>query len=544
MVTVRDVLDRLGTPPPAEVCLDWTKQLESWSNASEQVSNATPSLSTLQTERSAILADWSSIEVDSKGILSSLAPPSAREVSKPVQVGQLMDQLRAWSQENPKPLNANAAAESRSGEPVRRRDRCPKDVRRPWLLRSPKLMSTCLLGISVVIFTYRQMNPEQAVSSRSEFAAVTNFNSLPNQVSSNGVSVSDESDTTREHSGGWIPSVEDALTLSTSSAESPRPESLPDDVPTVENLLALRTSETDLRPPIDSSNPPPTTAAVPAVDGLEQPASSDNSLAQDITQPLTASQSPAPMLDVLGELSQWSTAAEKQAAEKELVASPQALPSAVGPPLVLATSPAYQRTSLDVTIRARQPACKLRLTVSEGVVLTPVEAQTIQGSEWASWLLSDASVSRQQPQAPQGPAPTPPTQVMVQVQLSPQRQASLRWRIVAGANDFPGVLIPVDSQLLDVVRTRLNHQLQWTALERERLSAIVRTAGMPSETRNMVYAQRRQLDTQRELVTRWLQIVADAHLMHGWLDGQFEVHAAFMDTHLSPPVTLWQSGTP
>jgi hypothetical protein len=102
----------------------------------------------------------------------------------------------------------------------------------------------------------------------------------------------------------------------------------------------------------------------------------------------------------------------------------------------------------------------------------------------------------------------------------------------------------VDSPLLDMVRAKLSHQLQWAATERDRLSAIVRSPGLPSETRNVLYAQRRQLDTQRELATRWLQIVADAQLMHGWLDGQFEVHAAFMDTQSSPTVTLLQFGTP
>jgi hypothetical protein len=543
MVTVRDVLNRLGTPPPEDVCLDWTNQLVAWASANAQNFDGRTVASLPQAARSAILEDWDSIEVDCNGILHVLTPASSQGKTQPVHVGKLMAQLHDWSQANPASTNANTPQVGRSSEPMGRRVQRSNNMRGMEHLRRTLWAATSLVGCSIILYACWRLITEQVASPSPEVAVLANASTEPNQAGNDGTGRAKTRITTGTPTDDLMSSLDEAPQLSTLSTKPQLPEPQLEGLSSLENLLTLREAETDLHQ-IEPLNPQPTRSMVPPTNDMEQQTSSVTSQVLDSTQPLPSHQSPAPMIDVLSELSQWSAATAEQATEKQVVTSTQTAPNAVGPPLLLSTSPAYQLTSLDVPIRARQLACRLRLSVSAEVVLTPTEAQMIEGSQWASWTLSDPTTSRQPPQAAQRPSPTAQTQVMVQVQLSQQRQAALRWRIVAGANDFPGVLIPVDSPLLDVVRAKLSHQLQWIAAERERLSALVRTPGLPSETRNMLYAQRRQLDTQRELATRWLQIVADAQLMHGWLDGQLEVHAAFMDTQPSPAVTLLQFGTP
>jgi len=544
MVTVRDVLNRLGTPPPEDVCLDWTNQLVAWASANAQNFDGRTVASLPQAARSAILEDWDSIEVDCNGILHVLTPASSQGETQPVHVGKLMAQLRDWSQAMPASTNANTPKVDRSSEPVGRRVQRSKNMRGLELLRRPLMAASSLVGCSIILYACWRLVTAQVANFSPEVAVVANSSREPSQAGSDMLGTAKTRSTTGPPTtDDLMSSLDEASKLSILSLEPQLPEPPVEGLNSLENLLALRATETNL-PPVEPVNPQPPRPQVPAADGMEQRTSNVTSQVLDSTQPLTSHQSPAPMIDVLSELSQWSAATEEHATEKQLVTSTQTAPNAVGPPLMLSTSPAYQLTSLDIPIRARQLTCKLRLSVSAGVLLTPTEAQMIEGSQWASWSLSDPNTSRQPPQAAQRPSPTAHTRVMVQVQLAQQRQAALRWRIVAGANDFPGVLIPVDSPLLDMVRSKLSHQLQWTATERDRLSAMVRTPGLPSETRTILYAQRRQLDTQRELATRWLQIVADAQLIHGWLDGQLEVHAAFMDTQSSPAVTLLQCGTP
>lgn len=240
--------------------------------------------------------------------------------------------------------------------------------------------------------------------------------------------------------------------------------------------------------------------------------------------------------DVMSALATIAKQSEADQTESEIVerASERAGEAAetVQPSILIQTFPMVQvhRLPSEFQFRARKTGWDIRLEVSEGFVLRPVEAQRISGREVANWIIREEN------------AKDPATQILVQAQLVNNRGNSIRWRVMAGAPDVPPLVLPLGKTYLDGLQTslsQLNSQLQF---ELNRVRVFLRTEGIPSALRSTLTAQRKGYEEQLHLVERALTVAADANQMEGWLDGQLKVHARIVDTAVEDSPSLLQFG--
>lgn len=214
---------------------------------------------------------------------------------------------------------------------------------------------------------------------------------------------------------------------------------------------------------------------------------------------------------------------------------PQATTADPSPAMTLPLFPPTRLVTLADKLRLREPQWLVRLEVTPEFRVQPSDAQVLSARQSLMWSI--------QPTAPP-PAVTSPTRLIVQVDSVSPRQAALRWRLAAVAEDFPRLLFPMDSHLLEVLRRRLKEHLQWLEVQQQVHQQTVRNSSLPNEVRSMWSQQRQLVQEQLALAQRSVQIVSEAAQLLAGLDGQLDVHVSLSESGVDHSPPLLQLGSP
>ena len=213
-------------------------------------------------------------------------------------------------------------------------------------------------------------------------------------------------------------------------------------------------------------------------------------------------------------------------------AEPTNAGAAIAEPLMLGTSPMLQTHKLGSKIksRPRQPIWLMRLSVDDEFELTPKEPQDVSDRQITTWLLSDSD------------AKSPTVRLVIQVQAAPGRQAALRWRVFASAEDLPDLMLPLDKEILNPLQDRLRVYAQMTQREADRLKHLA--SGAERDLRAAMNKQRTDLESQSKLASRISTVVAEARLLDDLLRSQLTVHVRLLDGADSGAPAFLQFGDP
>ena len=541
MTTVRCLLDSLGTPP-AELCLDWAWQIEQLVDGCMDES-----------------LDWSQLQVNEVGELQRLSNTTHPNISAGhSRALELIEQLMAWSGQ---PHSADQLAERHSRQSLLSestlRGLPAADSGKVGKRTRGKIGTAVPLAAPQPVQQFAA-TPKPAASRRRghrrTFAGTVvglsaiglaawglgvfgeSTSDLPT-VSSNFESESPQAGSVRNQSppaaksvADTRPAVEQTLQTLTQpmAAETALPTGAPASPAAVIDQLASAgtkspTTHTPVTPmveveetqlPILPGRLPASSAAVAAVPTADE-----------------SSEIPIEEVDVLAEMERVTKSAATAEDVHELPADQSDEVSQ--PPLMLSTFPMLQlqQPPAQLAVRVRQPAWHLRLDAGDGFRVLPRESQVLEGRDLARWIISDEE------------AVEPATQFVVLAQLKPGRVPAIRWRIGATAQDLPPVFVPLDPKFLMALQQSLQHLTYRLHSGVEYLRAVGKSSGLPSELRSSLSAQRRHVESQLELGTRLLTVVAEAQQLDGWLDSQLEVHARLVDAAQVESTPLLQFGT-
>lgn len=235
----------------------------------------------------------------------------------------------------------------------------------------------------------------------------------------------------------------------------------------------------------------------------------------------------AESVDVMSALESIADNARSESGESEIEADEQQRLE----PIQLPTFPMLQvqKVPPKLRVRAREPSWRLQLQASEGFEIKPSKAQTITGREFARWTIQAEDAEDES------------AQIYVQAQMVGSRGTSLRWQIAVGARDLPQVFLPISQKYLDFAQKNL---AQFQIRLRGGIE-FLKVVGQDAQggARSAISAQRKSLENQLELATRVLEVVSEANQLEGWLDGQLEVNAEFVDVAQTNSPALLQFGS-
>ncbi len=540
MNTVQDMIDCLGIPP-AELCLDWAWQLQAYQDARASCPAQDPASSA-----SDAIA-WSRISINQSGQLQ-LGEASTTVENASYELAPLIDQLFQWAAlaaptqtagvilqdapprgtqlTNQERLRQQTLSLTRAAISSQPREKSPADGSLKTMVSAAtrptkRLQFHRAYAIAIVVLAVALLLLGYSLFPREETIATAERTTLQStrreRVEPAPLSLAAEQSVASE-----------VLSLSELSlAETPlSPAPLAD------------IEEFDFDSPLESMHNSSewTDAATELTNALPLGTNPvQDSAAQTESAPSTGNydlnRQPS---DLVADIAEMTKRAEIQTAESAVAGDYLPGEQPPEPALMIATTPALQLQRFDKSLRPRQPSWNVRITVSDGFAISPSGSQTITGREFVSWRLSDDANKNSDAK----------TLVLVQVQLAGNRDASLRWRVVAGAEDLAGVAIPLDRRLLDQIQGLLGTRMRMIQTEVERLRTLGSIAGLPSETRSALLHQRRLMEHQLKLAARLLEVVADANQFEGWLDGQIQVHAELLDIATNPPTSMITFGAP
>lgn len=534
MPTVKQVIEQLGTPP-ADICADWGLQLnefDGWREQAESAASEDLADQPLPEDLAQPHVAWSLVAIDSQGVLVPHDPTASSTTLSKRPLLELKAQLERWSQSHEDESNS-ISHQPQLIQVVRKRR---SSVASRYGAATALIFTAVLL--SLYWFSSDEL-PESQQQPNSVIAESEATLSTPTLAHKNATSSKNE----RSDVASPMMEVSHSLqTLRTASQVDASAELLLDQSSYLEKLQQVPLSGI----PSESGDVVATSMKANSSPSKEYAPNESPLPPTQIVQ-----SSDGAVIDVLSELSSMAKSAEGEPLE-QVVSSTANLKGGENEgangtsPLALTLSPAIQVQTFDKAIRPREPVWKLRLSVSEEFTVEPADVQVIESRDWASWVVREVKQPSTKPWFNRNDQANNqhPTQVTVQVQLVKHRQTSLRWRIVAGASDFPGLGIPLDQSWLERAQSGLRTQAQWLNEEKERTQMLSRVDGLPSATRSGLTARRRALETQHKLATRCLEIVADANQFPAWLDGQLNVHAQLTDSTHTPSPTLLQFGDP
>lgn len=542
MARLRELLDSQGEPPP-EICLDWIWQLRA-----------------LMASRIDAPLTWGQIEVLPSGelnIIGSSGDPDRKDSDdqSATTAQDLIDQLLVWSgtghAENsqapmqleqrttalaPIPIGGIKAQESLAQKSLVEHASSQSAKTPPKALPTQKAQKSkskvqyawtggvALVAASCLGFMFW---PKPSVGVREPNAS--NTERIGNEPENQPRNHSQEDVTTEDTLGelqlSQTPDTDFAPTLSRSTASEfsfPTTDLAAD----VSSGIALPSLGDDRTEVINSD------ATLQAVGEVAQDA--DMETTKELAEmglPATADMPSLESLvksgvDVMAEMDRVTQQAEKL--EQENGVPDAAESGAAQPALMLATSPMLQlqKPTSATAARVRKPEWRIRLVAGEGFQVFPPDAQVLAGREVVRWLIVDEN------------AKSPKTQIGVTAMLLNPRTPSIRWRIVAGADDLPQAFVPMGKDYLDAMQRSLGQAGQQLNVQIEQLKAMGKATGIPSAVRSAMSAQRREWESQLSMSKRVLEIVADANQLEGWIDGEIEMHAELLDQAKpgSPPV--------
>ncbi len=236
--------------------------------------------------------------------------------------------------------------------------------------------------------------------------------------------------------------------------------------------------------------------------------------------------------NVMQELETLTKTAASSSVESDLAVRDAENSSAISEPLMLHTSPMVQTQKLaaKIRLRPRQPVWQILLSVDDEFELTPKEPQDVTDRQITTWLLTDSD-SR-----------SPKVRLVLQAQAAPGRQTALKWRIFAGAEDLPDLMLPLDQEILQPLQERLRIFTPMAEREVERLKQLA--SGAERDVRVVLSKQRAGLESQVKFATRLTTIIAEAQLLDDLLRSQLTLYAKLRDGTDPDAPTLLQFGDP
>lgn len=573
MSTVQTLLNQFGSPPQ-EICLDWAWQLEQLG----QPSNSSASSTAPDPERPAVQLAWDDLTLDDQGRLTLLHP----EGCAPWSTDNLFDQLYAWS---------TSGAATELDEATRdRRQFLTEQTLKLYTALEPEMVPLASHPADSTKFSAGPLSSTKALaprggklvpatapgstipaaSSRSRWNLIRKLTAIKNFIkpffpmrivfplcglalciwgiqhfqrdpppsstadSSPTSVVAHPSDTTASDNSEISP-VEtiDLQTLAGSLHDTGDTlHALPPKAPSDNSANVVQTLDQLASDVIlsEGSSASPTESS-----GLaSEPATPLAASRASLRQRSAAAPVPSKETDVMSTLEATVRAAEAAQTEAELLATTAPHTEKTHPAILLNTFPMLQVQKLPskLAVRAKHLGWTLRLEASDGFEIEPSVAQTIQGRDVASWTIREKD------------SPTPATLVRVDARQIGARGTSIRWRIAAGAEDLPQIALPLAGTYLDTLQATLSQFDTRLRGHLDRLAASTRSGSIPSELRGTLRAQQRYYEAQHELASRLLEVVAEANLIEGWMDGQLQVHAQCVDVSLPESPPLIQFGAP
>ncbi len=219
--------------------------------------------------------------------------------------------------------------------------------------------------------------------------------------------------------------------------------------------------------------------------------------------------------DVMREVSALASGGEASV-DSELNATGNNDPS-MREPFVLATSPLMQTFKLPpkLIVRMKHPVWQIQLSVDNEFDVSPAEPQVISDKQPTTWLITSSD------------AKAPRSAIVIQAQAMPGRQAGLRWRVFAGAEDVPALMLPLSREVLPVIQQRVRAFASAAQLEVERLKQAVAVA--TKEDRMLLSKQRTAISSQLKLANRITEVAAEMKMLNDQLRNQVTVYATLRD---------------
>jgi hypothetical protein len=236
--------------------------------------------------------------------------------------------------------------------------------------------------------------------------------------------------------------------------------------------------------------------------------------------------------NVMQELETLTKTAASNAVESDLAVRDAENSSDVSEPLMLHTSPMVQTQKLaaKIRLRPRQPVWQILLSVDDEFELTPKEPQDVTDRQFTTWLLADSD------------SKSPKVRLVLQAQAAPGRQTALKWRIFAGAEDLPDLMLPLDKEILQPLQERLRIFTPMAEREVERLKQLASSS--ERDVRAVLSKQRAGLESQVKFATRLTTVIAEAQLLDDLLRSQLTLYAKLRDGADPEAPTLLQFGDP
>lgn len=561
MASIRVLLDTFG-PPPEEICLDWACQIHTAAQCAVVVEPA-PGAFEAAPHCVPDETDWTSLEVADDGCLQLDGLTAAM-------ASRALEELRSWlAREAPgsdrfrdaqggstdremalseETLGASARVDLPAPDCEFRRShatgrRCVRS-RLSWFKerRSRLTAAAALLGSSaaILIVAYGWIAEEHSnAASVTELASSTAGSddaSLANSGSQDDSAHVVEDDYLaaphdQAFEGDWTTSAE--LTSQALGAVA----SQHDDEGTSRQAVAIPLT---VPPSLSSQWSEATPGPLAASQGMSSPPddsarSPTTANSVDNRQEAIDAQ-PAPALEVGDVLSQVASAVAKAeaqpAGERDADMIPESgadaeVATGTGSPsgtdqtdqthqsplmLTRGASSLVSPVPRGTARRAREPRWTARIEVADDFVCEPAALQTLDARTGAQWRIYDKE------------AKSPRACIIVSVRQRSSRDASLEWSLRGGADDLPGLHLPVARKWLDT----LSAQLKVTAASLRGITDVP-TQNVPKELRSLAQNQRQLARQQLAVANRLLTFLADLDRLASLLDDELVCHVELRD---------------
>ncbi len=532
-------LDELGIPP-REVCLDWAWQIRTRFADKQHLD-----------EEDAVL-NWQRLEVNDAGelvfpsdwqkyspaerlqellswaegkVLSFNSATLQSDVESELRkltgrcVGLKEDSIKLQSSSVPEISQVESADATFAPKPIRSQIKTRRSKRSFMdqvvaMIKQHKFVTASIASVVFITGAYFLLSSKKgnAEPSRSVVIA-TETQELPN----GNAKIDDSSELEDEQALATLPVMPQLETIETPTLDLPK--------------IALPNLSSTVISGLKEKDPAGTGPLAPEENSTTSKLPSNETEVARVSSTPTKDASELKDRDVMHELEVLTKSANNEV-ETDLNVPDSHPQSTVSEPLVLHTSPMVQAHKLaaKIKVRPRQPVWQIILSVDDEFALTPAEPQDISDRQVTTWLISNSD------------AESPKVHLVIQVQAMPSRQTALRWRIFAGAEDLPDLMLPLDKKVLDPLQDRLQIYSKASQREAERLKLSISTA--EREMRTALSKQRVFMESQSKLASRLSTIVAQSQFLDDMLRSQLTMYAKLRDGSGSDAPTVLQFGDP
>ena len=536
-MTLDLLFQKLGSPPPPDVCIDWAIQLNEIELRANEVAslNSTETAITLRSKTD-LKSVWQRIQIDESGILTShhaLLPSECRlaiqqlarwskqtSALRPSKYSDLLD-LNDEDQKAHKldPLNQPRVPAKPATTRAARKNTA---FRRPVLLTLSMVASASLVAM---LWLYARPNRTPA-----DALARANSNT-ENVVAGQIANELHQTDQTFQDLDSVTPSSPITLSNELLSTAEPVINEAPS---SIEELLSFPQTN-------GSSNSQPSNPRM--IIDEQYTAPNENPSDRIKSSRLTESDAASGGLQadvnrtVLSDLQSATQQAEAEIAE---IATSLARPSYrsiqgdVGTellelhPICLdfeAMRHSFKLNRLLPTI-PKEPVWKLTLSAAQGFVVAPPSEQSVDSRAMATWTVYDPN------------SEPPRTKIVAQARQYGSRRGDLAWRLFATSENLPTLAIPLNRKWREPMLNQLHQFSQYLHVFREQVQLQKRQSNLPAHVRASLSAQRDWVDQQNKSLEHAKTAIAETDRLVDLLDGQFEISGELADAAATSSVIL------